>query len=133
MATTTIKAVNIELTPDIRDYIEKRTSSFDKFFHRYNDSAIVNVEVGKNTLHHKNGDVYQAEITISGIGTTMRAVSEEADLYSAIDIAKESMMQDLSTQKDRSVTLFRRGARSVKKMLKGLSRRNPFTSKTTMQ
>ena len=133
MATTTIKAVNIELTPDLRDYIEKRTSSFDKFFRRYSESAIVHVEVGKNTMHHKNGDVFQTEITISGIGTTMRAVSEEADVYSAIDIAKESMMQDLSTEKDRSVTLFRRGARSVKKMLKGLSRRNPFTSKTTVE
>jgi hypothetical protein len=31
--------------------------------------------------------------------------------------------------KDRNQTLFKRGATSVKKMMKGLSKRNPFTAK----
>ena len=54
---------------------------------------------------------------------------EEEDLYAAIDAIREDMFRQLTENKDRNETLFRRGARSVKKMLKGLSDRNPFTSK----
>ena len=70
-----------------------------------------------------------AELTISGIGSDVRTVSHKEDLYSAIDDVKEEAMVALVSMKDKKDTLFRRGARSVKKMLKGISKRNPFTSK----
>ena len=55
--------------------------------------------------------------------------SDHEDLYSAIDEVKENLFNEIRKNKDRRQTLFKRGAASVKKMFKGLSKRNPFTSK----
>lgn len=122
-----IKGTQIELTDAIRDYVTKRVESLEKFIK--DDSATVYVEVGKTTHHHKNGDFFKAEFDIRMSGQKFFASSEKEDLYSAIDDAKEDISRAMTYQKDKKENLYRRGARSVKKMVKGLSKRNPFTSK----
>lgn len=122
-----IKATNIELTDAIRDYVEKKVQSLEKFLN--NDNVQVQVEVAKTTNHHKNGEVYKAEFDIRANGKKFFTVAESEDLYSAVDMARESMISELTHNKDRERTLYKRGAISVKKMLKGISKRNPFTSK----
>ena len=124
---TNIKATNMELTDAISDYINKRLSGINKFVK--NGEILARVEVGKTTNHHKSGDVFKAEFFIDISGTEFYAVSEKDDLYAAIDDAKEDVFRQISTNKDRKLTLFKRGASSVKKMMKGISDRNPFTSK----
>ncbi|MDQ5971395.1 MAG: putative sigma-54 modulation protein [Patescibacteria group bacterium] len=122
-----IKATNIELTDAIREYVEKKVESVSKFLN--NSNVQVQVEVAKTTNHHKNGEVFKAEIDIRADGKKFFTVSEGEDLYATIDEARESMMRELTHNKDRERTLYKRGAASVKKMLKGISKRNPFTSK----
>ncbi len=117
----------MELTDAIREYVNKKVSSTEKFVMK--DGAHVNVEVAKTTNHHKQGEVYKAEIEIRSDGNVFFAEAETDDLYKAIDNAREDIVRELTSTKDRNNSLFRRGARSVKKMLKGLSDRNPFTSK----
>jgi ribosome-associated translation inhibitor RaiA len=73
--------------------------------------------------------VFKAEFDISINGEKFFAMSEKEDLYTAIDDAKEEIVRKIADSKDRRKTLFKRGASSVKKMLKGISDRNPFTSK----
>ncbi len=124
---TNIKATNMELTSAITEYVNKRIESLAKFLK--GKDAHVHVEVGKTTQHHKNGEYYKADINISAGVLKAFASAEESDLYSAIDSAKEEIARSLVDIKDREKTLFKRGAKSVKKMLKGLSARNPFTSK----
>ncbi|MCX6754709.1 MAG: ribosome-associated translation inhibitor RaiA [Candidatus Nomurabacteria bacterium] len=122
-----IKATNIELTDAINDYINKRLSPISKFEKK--GEILSRVEVGRTTNHHKKGDVFRAEIFIEINGTEFYAFSEKDDLYAAIDEAKEDLSRQVINNKDRKQTLFKRGASSVKKMLKGVSGRNPFTSK----
>ncbi len=122
-----IKATNIELTSAISDYVNKKVEGIQKFIHK--GEAQVQVEVGKTTNHHKNGEVYKAEIDIRIGGKKFFAESSSEDLYAALDEAKEAIVSELTHNKDRAQTLFKRGAISVKKMIKGLSNRNPFTSK----
>lgn len=122
-----IKATNIELTDAINDYINKRLSPISKFEKK--GKILSRVEVGRTTNHHKKGDVFRAEIFIEINGTEFYAFSEKDDLYAAIDEAKEDLSRQVINNKDRKQTLFKRGASSVKKMLKGVSGRNPFTSK----
>lgn len=117
----------MELTDAIRDHVTKRVESLEKFIN--DESAVVYVEVGKTTRHHKNGDYFKAEIDIRSAGKKFFAVSEKEDLYNAVDDAKEEVQRTMTYQKDKNENLYRRGARSVKKMLKGISKRNPFTSK----
>ena len=123
-----IKATNIELTSSVNDYVNKRLSSIEKFVKEGEDIAIY-VEVGKTTNHHKQGDVFRAEISIEISGNKFYTFSEKEDLYVAIDDAKEEIIRQIKNNKDRKQTLFKRGSTSVKKMLKGISKRNPFTSK----
>ena len=44
-------------------------------------------------------------------------------------LPQEKLFNEIGKNKGRRQTLLVRGARSVKKMFKGLSKRNPFTSK----
>lgn len=122
----------MELTPAIYDYVEKRVTNLGKLIKSIEESGgevMVNFEVAKSTNHHKAGDIYHTDCLINIKGQEFYASADEEDLYAAIDALKESLYHDISKSKDRRQTLLYRGARSVKKMMKGLSKRNPFTSK----
>jgi len=127
-----LKGSNIELTQPINDYVVKRVTNLEKLLSGIEErggEVNVNFDVARSTNHHKTGDVFHADCLINIDGNKFYASADEEDLYTAIDAIKESLHRDISKNKDRRQTLIVRGARSVKKMLKGLSRRNPFTSK----
>lgn len=122
-----IKATSMDLTSAINDYVNKRLSAIEKFIKE--GEMIAYVEVGKTTNHHNKGEIFRAEFNIEISGVKFYAVSEKEDLYKAVDVVKEEIVRQITKDKDRKQTLFKRGAKSVKKMLKGISGRNPFTSK----
>jgi ribosomal subunit interface protein len=128
MINKNIKGTNIELTNAISNYIEKCLDNIKKFI-KDDQLMIVQIEVGKTTNHHRSGDIFKAEYNIEISGKKFYSVSEKADLYIAIDDAKDELIRQIKNDKDRKITLYKRGALSVKKMLKGISKRNPFTSK----
>lgn len=122
----------MELTPAIHDYVIKRITNLEKLLSKIEEKGgevNVNFEVAKSTNHHKSGVVFHADCLIDTKGEKFYGSADEEDLYAAIDAVKENLFREISKNKDRKQTLFRRGAMSVKKMLKGLSKRNPFTSK----
>ncbi len=122
----------MEVTDAIRDYASKRVTDLEKLISRIEEAkgeATVNFEVKKTTNHHKSGVVFQASGMIKLDGRKYYGKVDSEDLYGAIDAVKESLFREITKNKDRELTLFKRGAASVKKMLKGLSKRNPFTSK----
>ncbi len=122
-----IKATNTELTNAMRDYITSKLDRIEKFTKEVPISGYV--EIGKTTNHHKQGDVFKAEFDLLLNGEHYFAQAETEDVYSAIDSAKEELIRKITHTKDKKHTLFKRGAKSIKKMLKGISDRNPFTSK----
>jgi ribosomal subunit interface protein len=127
-----LQGKGIELTESIKDYVLKRVTNLEKLLATIEEKGgEVNVafEVGKSTKHHKLGDVFHADCLINMRGEEFYSSADEEDLYQAVDTVKENLFREISKNKDRRQTLFKRGAASVKKMLKGLSKRNPFTSK----
>jgi ribosomal subunit interface protein len=127
-----LKSTNMELTPAIHDYVIKRVTNLEKILSKIEEGGgevNANFEVGKNTNHHKSGDVFHADCLINIKGDKFYSSADKEDLYQAVDEVKENLFREISKNKDRRQTLFHRGARSVKKMMKGLSKRNPFTSK----
>jgi len=122
-----IKATNTELTDAIQDYILSKLDRLEKFAKGAEVSGYV--EIAKTTNHHNKGDVFKAEFDVTLNGENFFAQAETEDIYSSIDAAREELMRKITHTKDRKHTLFKRGAKSVKKMLKGISDRNPFTSK----
>lgn len=125
----TTKATNIEITPAIADYIEKKFSAFDKFVQSDMASSRCDVEVGKTTRHHRSGDVFRAEVNLHIDGKSFYAVSELDDLYAAIDVVKDEIIRQVTSQKEKTNTLYRRGALHVKNILKGIDIRGRFKRK----
>ncbi len=113
-----IKATNITLTPAISDYVNKKISALEKYFQQSPD-AVAHVEVGRITRHHKTGEIFRAEVHVIGAGLDVYADSEQADLYAAIDLAKDELIRNTLQGKDKRATLARRGAEMVKNMMKG--------------
>ena len=119
------KATNIKLTPEISEYLDKRLSSLEKLIDSEDESVMCDVEVGKSTMHHKSGEIFRAEINLHTSEQDYRAVSEKEDLYSAINSAKEEIMQSIRQHRSKIRTLLRRGSISIKKRIKGFKR--PYT------
>lgn len=115
-----IKATNMDLTGAIEEYVYKRVESLGKIIGLDNPSALIRVEVGKISEHHKSGEVYFAEFDIRVDGVNYFATSKAEDLYAAIDDTRDDMMRQGRKKKGRMRDLFERGARSIKKRLKGL-------------
>jgi len=127
-----LQGKNMELTEAIKDYVSKRVTNLEKLLSSLEEKkgeARVDFEVVKTTNHHKAGAIFHAACKININGKNFYSESNHEDLYSAIDEVKDSLFNEIEKNKDRQQTLFKRGASSVKKMLKGLSKRNPFTSK----
>lgn len=127
-----LQGKNFEITPAISDYVEKRVTNLSKLLSAIEAAGgeiLINFEVGKNSEHHKSGDVFISDCNVKIDGKNFHYSSQKEDLYQSIDEVKESLYEEIRRFKERRQTLFRRGALSVKKMLKGLSDRNPFTSK----
>jgi putative sigma-54 modulation protein len=112
-----IKTTNIELTPALKDYTEKRITKASKFIGK---DVVVAVEIGKTTNHHKHGDVFRAEINLTiFLGKQFRAVSEKPDLYEAIDDVRDEIVRSVSSEKGKTDTLWKKGARKIKYMMRG--------------
>lgn len=118
-----IKATAMELTPAIHDYVTQKLNSCRKFIKSGSDNEIIfNVEVGKTTKHHKEGDLFLAEINLDFEGNNLRVVRTEEDLYAAIDVAKDELVEQITTLNKKKNTLVKKGGRTLKNILKGIGR-----------
>lgn len=114
------KGTNMDITPVIKDYLYKKLEHLEKFINLADDSVLCEVELGKISQHHKNGEVFRTEINLQVGGKNFRAVSEMDELFASIDIAKDEMVRELQVSKDKRVSLMRRGGAKVKQLIKGL-------------
>lgn len=114
-----IKTSNITLTEAITDYTSKRLEAVKQFLQ--NDSTVhCEVELGRTTNHHKNGDIFRAEIHITGKDRDLYASAEEADLYRAIDMVRDEILREVRTLKEKKISLLRRGGAKIKNIIKGI-------------
>ena len=127
-----LQGKNMELTEAIKDYVLKKETNLGRLLSKAEENGgevVISFEVSKNTNHHKSGSIFHADCLINMRGEKFYGSADQEDLHQAIDRVKENLFREISKNKDRRQTLFKRGAASIKKMLKGLSNRNPFTSK----
>jgi putative sigma-54 modulation protein len=110
-----IKTTEIFMTPAIADYLEKKLHKLDKFVNPQNlDESICYVEIGKDTRHHKKGDHFIAELTVHVGGKSFRASIDKDDLYAAIDMAVDEMVEELRSFKDKKSSLVKRSGSKIK-------------------
>lgn len=88
-----VRGENIEVTPAIRSYVEKRLHNLDKYFNETdNPIAHVNLKVYGN----KNSKV---EVTIPLPYLILRAEKMEADMYKGIDDVFEKLERQIRKYK----------------------------------
>ncbi len=114
------KGTNMQISAGIKDYLYKKLVHLEKFIDSSDESVLCDVELGKTTRHHKNGDVFRTEINLHIKGKNFRAVSEMDDIFASIDIAKDEMVRELQSNKDKRVSLVRRSGARMKNFVKGL-------------
>lgn len=114
-----LKATNFELTPAIKEYAEKKVNGLEKFIRMTDESVQAWVEVGKTTNHHNKGEIFRAEIQIHipHCGRGVRAESSCETLNEAIDSAHDKIKLELEKIKDKKISLARRGARAIRKII----------------
>lgn len=114
-----IKATNIELTSAISAYVEEKINGVEKFTVPHEqEEVLTEVEIGKTTRHHNAGDFFRAEVNMHVRGKNFRAVSEQEDLYAAIDDVRNELVRELNSDKGKERTLVRRGANIIKNLLR---------------
>ena len=113
-----IKTTNFSLTPAIKLYLENKLNSLDKFLPR-SENVFADVELAKTTRHHQKGDIFKTEVNLKIPGHLIRAMAEEWDLRVAIDKVKDELQRKITGTKERNLSLYKRGARMLKKLLRG--------------
>ncbi len=114
-----IKATNLGLTLSLSEYIKQKIGSLEKFLKNMDPEVIeFYVEVGRITRHHRQGDVYRAEINLSLPGRLLRAEAEEWDIRVAIDTAKDEMQREIKKYKEKQKAKYKRGAEKLKRILR---------------
>jgi putative sigma-54 modulation protein len=96
-----IKATNVEITPSLREYVEEKIGSLEKFVKRWNteDGVEVWVEVGRTTEHHRKGDVFRAEADLRLPGKILRAEEDHSDVRVAVDRVREKLQREIEKYK----------------------------------
>lgn len=106
-----IHTTNIEATPAIKLYVEKKIASIAKF----NEQIIgISADLGLLSKHHSKGKIYYAELTISLPRKKVRVVKEAEDLYKAIDKVRDHMKVELKEVKEKRATRDRKALRKTK-------------------
>lgn len=110
-----IKGTEVNITDELRSYVEKRLQSLDKFG---GGAARAEVELAYQELH--DGPRYRAELMYHEPGEELkRAEARGTTLHEAIDVAGAELLRQLSASKQKKHDVFRRTALRVKEYLRG--------------
>jgi len=91
-----ISGKGIELTEAIKDYVEKKMSSLEKFHDRIIRAVVT---VGLESHHHLKGEVFICECKVEIPGNDVFASKNEKTLYKAIDKVRDYLEGELKKHK----------------------------------
>lgn len=114
-----LKTTDVSVPPQVRAYLDKKLQSLGKLIPLDDPAVMIDVELGRTTRHHQTGDVFFAEITLYRGKESFRAVADRPDLMSAIDAMRDAIARELSSRKDKQVSLVRRSGQFAKAILRG--------------
>ena len=96
-----IQTKEIELTDPLREYVEKKINSLDRHLARFDaDVVMAEVELARTTKHHRQGDVYYAEVNLTLPGKLLRATHTSSDIRKSIDKVKDTLQREIRKYKD---------------------------------
>ncbi len=108
-----IKTKNVELTGYLEKFINEKIGRLDKFLRGSIHGVLV--EIKKESKHHKQGDIFMAEIIIDLPGKKLMAKSHGEDVMKAVSDAKDEMEIEIKKNKTKTVEAPRREAKKSRK------------------
>lgn len=101
--TVNIRGKNIDVTPALKDYVEKKVSKVTKQFRTIGDiSALMRVEKGDSVKGERVGDCV-VEISFPAGGVIFRAQETTKDMYSSIDLVIEKIERQIHKYKTKLI------------------------------
>ena len=96
-----IQSKDLELTEPLKEYVEKKIGSLDRYLKRFDqDVLLAEVELARTTQHHKQGDVFYAEVNLKVPGKLLRATHKDDDIRKSIDKVKDILQREIRKYKD---------------------------------
>ena len=94
----TVRGKNIEITPALRDYVEKRIQRITKYFSEVGEvHALLTVVKGDHIV----------EVTVTVNGMILRSQEMTDDMYSSIDLVVDKIERQISKHKNKLTDRFR--------------------------
>ena len=101
MAAFTVRGKNIEITPALRDYVEKRVGKVTKYFDTVGEiTVLLTVSKGRHIV----------EVTVPVHGVLLRGEEATMDMYTSIDLVVEKLERQIHKHKTKLEKRFRGGA-----------------------
>jgi len=126
-----IKTKNLELSKSLKNLIENKINSLDKFSKIFHDKEYSNaslkkakpeiearVEVGRETMHHQKGEIFYADCRMRFFRNNLKSFVRAKNLNSAICEVKDDLQRQLKQNKEKITAQTKRRARALKKDLK---------------
>ncbi len=97
-----IKATKIELTPNIKNYIQEKMDMLEKYL---GSIQVLNcdVEVGMSVGGQSSGKIYKTEVNLEVPGELLRVEKTEKDLFKAIDKVKDHLTRSIRRYKQKRI------------------------------
>ncbi|WP_182185896.1 ribosome hibernation-promoting factor, HPF/YfiA family [Pectinatus frisingensis] len=100
MATFTIRGKNIEITPALHDYVEKKVGRVTKYFDTVGEiTVLLTVTKGRHIV----------EVTVPVEGILLRGEESTMDMYTSIDLVIEKLERQIRKHKTKLARRFRTG------------------------
>lgn len=103
----TINGRNMEVTPRLHDYVEKKTSRLDRYLPNLTDVRVdLSSENARNAVERQ-----VAQITVrDNRGTFLRAEERSNDMFAAIDAVVDKLYRQISRYRGKQRRKWRQGA-----------------------
>lgn len=97
-----LKAKNITLDDALKDFVNDRIGGLERLLKNIKPPILIEVEIGKETKHHKKGNIFYAEGQISLPGALLRSTSKKEDLRLAIVEVKDDLQRQIKKYKNKN-------------------------------
>ncbi len=112
-----ITGIHIEITSAISDYVDQKLGVVTKYL-KGDPTGMLSVEIAKTTEHHSHGNIYKISALLVRKGKEKALEVVADDVYKSIDLMKDKLARELSDEKDKELSLFKKGAKHIKSLLK---------------
>jgi len=114
----TIYAPNINLSPNINDYLEKKIGRLDKFLPKNKDrqkmsSLEMRIKIERESARES---LYKIGAELILPRQVIAVSAQNQDIFGAIDEIKDKLQRELKSHSGKQETIYRRAMRRIKNM-----------------